>query len=863
MVNLHYENIEIDYPREYFMRDVKRTVNDYYSYLYLVSEWMWKPERLDKVSWKISSSSRTIKKPRKASDQKLDPKHTWVTIESTDEEEFVDVVGSFCDASYVLEAPDRNSRWIRIIGADPNRGRLKLEEQPDPENECLYLPPNEYVINQQKRTLRKIRDNPEPEHRNLLRLFEESWRTNWERVKPVQIKNWAFLKDHGLEGTEEQREFVEIALGTPDFAILEGPPGSGKTTTICEIIIQEIQRGHRVLLCASTHVAVDNVLETLEEHGDTSKQVLAVRIGLERRISESVVDFQLQNREKKERKDLIKKLLNQPDRTDSQQYLLDALQSSDKENIITRVILDSANLVCGTTIGILQHPDIKAIRENGKNAKGEPFVAPFDCLILDEASKTTFQEFLVPALYCRKWILVGDIRQLSPYVETTHVEDNILNLIQSEEDAQVCLDNFLSWNGSRRNTQGILVINPKEPDKYCAQAEKLGLNFLDLTKNNSSYSYWDILSAQVILVNEESLLEIEALLPPDFTVSPQEAMTSLMHRRYEYWLKNNASQIIDGTKEASIVWAQNLGWRISRSFELRDNPEGSEHYDSAIKALLPQWGSVDEQDHLERDIETIKRIALPSALELLQKGFGRGNKYRRGSSITDGIDAQIFSERHIKLSYQHRMHPEISRFPREYIYDSNSLKDLEMIAEKREWGYKRYDYRAGWIQTIGVHKDSNSNKLEADIVIEELASFLEWAKKNPNKNGEAPWKVAVLTFYRDQESYLRKRIQKMLGTRLRTEFKVKDGSTIIRLCTVDRFQGHEADLVILSFVRNNRIGFLDSSTRLNVAITRARYQLLLVGNRRRFARQKRDNRLKDLAENVPVLGSVWAGRNRK
>lgn len=51
------------------------------------------------------------------------------------------------------------------------------------------------------------------------------------------------------------------------------------------------------------------------------------------------------------------------------------------------MVLDAANLVCGTTIGILQHPDIKG---NGAAT------APFDVLIVDEASKMTFQEFLVP-----------------------------------------------------------------------------------------------------------------------------------------------------------------------------------------------------------------------------------------------------------------------------------------------------------------------------------------------------------------------------------------------------------------------------------------------------------------------------------
>jgi len=48
--------------------------------------------------------------------------------------------------------------------------------------------------------------------------------------------------------------------------------------------------------------------------------------------------------------------------------------------------------------------------------------------------------------------------------------------------------------------------------------------------------------------------------------------------------------------------------------------------------------------------------------------------------------------------------------------------------------------------------------------------------------------------------------------------------------TVDRFQGREADLVLLSMRNTTRVGFLDSRNRLNVAVTRARQQLVVVGN---------------------------------
>ena len=98
-----------------------------------------------------------------------------------------------------------------------------------------------------------------------------------------------------------------------------------------------------------------------------------------------------------------------------------------------KVVLDISNLVCGTTIN-LATPKIQTAKRTLKDEKKATNVfhsdqrSEFDYLIIDESSKTTFQEFLVPALYAKKWILSGDIMQLSPFTDREEIVSNIEQL---------------------------------------------------------------------------------------------------------------------------------------------------------------------------------------------------------------------------------------------------------------------------------------------------------------------------------------------------------------------------------------------------------------------------------------------------
>ena len=78
-----------------------------------------------------------------------------------------------------------------------------------------------------------------------------------------------------------QRAAIEFALSAEDVAIIHGPPGTGKTTSVAAFIRQAVLRGEKVLACAPSNTAVDNLLERLADRG---QQV--VRIGHPARVKD-------------------------------------------------------------------------------------------------------------------------------------------------------------------------------------------------------------------------------------------------------------------------------------------------------------------------------------------------------------------------------------------------------------------------------------------------------------------------------------------------------------------------------------------------------------------------------------------------
>lgn len=768
----------------------------------------------------------------------------------------------FDDTISIRNASDKSrDENYRVIQSRPDERQILLAEGKSP-RKSVYPTEDRLKVNvdtsqlyNQQKAIQNLKDMPMLDHEPLLRLFDDYDAARWQTVQPIPEHEitWKILTDRSFDGCDRQREFVCKALATDDFAILDGPPGTGKTTTILELVLQLARKGQRVLLCASTHAAINNVLERIGAK-NLGHEIFAMKIGDKNRAA-GVEEFQY----------------------DSVHADLNAKTGI---NISEQILVDSANLVCGTTMGIL-----RLFKNDAVNLSTG--IAPFDVLIIDECSKTTFQEFLVPARFAKRWVLVGDVRQLSPFTDREQITANLDQLLlfnrvtrtetRLEPALQKACFYLSSFTPYREkyivpvHASVLLKLDEELAARTKQDFEKRTLQSIGLFGTSARNSdFWfspdqlndmpELFYRRNFWFMDESLLgTYQVQLPVDVIVLDQQwtAQAHGFRHRASPWVDKhyyrdrktqltNAFEIHRALRDLDKKnWSGEVCWRLEREYWLRllKQPQKVQHIESELKRLFPKSVEADGK------IYQIRNIAFPSILEALSGNGLQKRRADRATTLNQGFAPHIKRCRYTTLTYQHRMHPDISQFPREQFYtnagEPSSLLNGAYVAAHRQWSYSGYPKRSHWIDVQGK-VFSNRNKDEVEVIMRELKRFGLWAKDQLNDEGRR-FDVAILTFYKGQETALRESLQDLCKNKNAYSHFEYCGLSI-RLATVDYFQGQEADMVMLSMVNTSRDGFMDSPNRLNVSITRARYQLLIVGHQDYFAHKSKTAELNALAK---------------
>jgi regulator of nonsense transcripts 1 len=201
--------------------------------------------------------------------------------------------------------------------------------------------------------------------------------------------------------------------------------------------------------------------------------------------------------------------------------------------------------------------------------------------------------------------------------------------------------------------------------------------------------------------------------------------------------------------------------------------------------------------------------------------------------------------RPIRLEVQYRMHPALAEFPSQTFYEGslqNGVTQAERRVDHFDFPWPRKDmplmfYHSGGTEEISGSGTSYLNRAEA-MNIERIVSQMI-------KSGLSGSQIGVITPYEGQRAHIQSVLQRHTTLHANVYQEVE-------IASVDAFQGREKDFIILSCVRSNAqagLGFLQDPRRLNVAITRAKFGLVICGNAHVIGRAPSRN----------GVASVWSG----
>lgn len=518
--------------------------------------------------------------------------------------------------------------------------------------------------------------------------------------RPDDIGTIQFFNSEGLN--ESQKRAVKLALAAPEIALIHGPPGTGKTHTLVEVILQLVARNKSCLVCGASNLAVDNLLERLVPH-----KIPLIRVGHPARVLNDLHDAtldsqaersdqaQLVNDIKKEINDLMNTLSGggkgKKPRGAERKKMYDEVKELRKEyrkregTIVSRVV-DGAKIVLATCHGA-----------GGRQL----FNRAFDVVIVDEAAQALEAVCWIPILKASKLILAGDPLQLPPTVLSTKEKKSA-------------------------------TVKAQAPAKTMARAK--------------------------------------ATKPKSQKAEPEPAKE------------------VDESSE--------------------DERTGAEGY-------------MQDTGRPRTSITKLGLLIPPKSLEV---------------TLFDRMEVMWGPEIKQMLDVQYRMNTRICAFPSATLYSSKLTSDPSvanrLLTDRDPTNDAAQDtlgHPIVFFDTAGCEffervdggdnegKSTTLNDEGSKCNVNEVEIVKQWVNDLVNY-GIPPQEIAIITPYQAQVSLLSAALTSIPG---------------LEIGTVDGVQGREKDAVVISLVRSNdkrEVGFLKEKRRLNVAMTRARKQLCIVGD---------------------------------
>jgi hypothetical protein len=582
---------------------------------------------------------------------------------------------------------------------------------------------------------------------------------------------------------ESKQIAVRAALGSADFTLVSGPPGTGKTTFIAELVAQYLERhvGARVLVASQTHVALDNALERINLLSPGRK---LLRVGRSERISQEVEELGFATQMTNWREEVLK----------SSRSFLRAYAA---ELGISVPDVD--------TIGLGNQ--LKALRKTVHDLRSRIQLRQAERReLVDELERLTglTTDVLAMAEKVESAISAGSPDSLRE-AAMLFVEQGV-NLAARLEAGGALQERLLEFETSLAQWR-------TELDGYLENEERLRRQLaLGLGKSIDPLPSADELT--------ELVASGGAIDHPQF--NRLQEIYAEWEQRFGHGSEFNGALMASAdVVAATCVGLAGVRGALDVTFDLCILDEASKA--TATEALVPmsrgrQWVVVGDQ----RQLPPFQEEALGDNALLERHGLSKSDLE---TTLFDVLSEQLPGENRYKLRLQHRMVPAIGSLISHCFYDGElesapkaPLPAVSAVLEKPvSWlstatsGHK-FERRAG----------TSFVNITESHVIKKLLQNLNFAARM----ADGSLYVAVLSGYGAQ----RDQINRVLSDGISSWERLN-----VSVSTVDAYQGREADVAIFSVTRSNEersLGFLRFKRRINVALSRGRYGLVIVGDDR-------------------------------
>ncbi|MCZ4223053.1 AAA domain-containing protein [Pedobacter rhodius] len=354
---------------------------------------------------------------------------------------------------------DRIEGTITHLNRNKMKVNLRVDELPDWTRDGklgvdLLFDNNSY--DEMQNALKQAMLLSEDDSKNrLIQILTKGDKTSFDRELPNFVSDKLNLS---------QQEAINMILSADDLAVIHGPPGTGKTTTLVQAIkALSKQDNQKILVVAPSNTAVDLLTEKLSEEG-----LNVIRVGNPARVSEKLIhatlDYKMAGHPEMKSIKALKKQANEyknmahkykrsfgKAERDQRKALFDEAHKigreiENAERYLMDNLFDHAQIITATLVGA-NHYTVKSLK--------------YKAVVIDEAGQALEPACWIPILKAEKLILAGDHFQLPPTIKSGDAGRNGLSTTLLEKSIQLHPENVVLLNEQYRMNNQIMGYSSK------------------------------------------------------------------------------------------------------------------------------------------------------------------------------------------------------------------------------------------------------------------------------------------------------------------------------------------------------------------------------------------------------------------